>query len=96
VSDGLVDADVIAELLAVPATWVQEHARAGNIPHYKLGRYTRFRVSEVLDWLDECRNAGRATALRIYHPAPRKPKPPHRANGRGRDTEGSAFDAPQS
>jgi excisionase family DNA binding protein len=96
VSEGLVDSKAIAELLGVPVTWVDEHGRAGTIPHYMLGRYRRFRVSEVLDWLAECRNAGRPVAFRKYHPAAKKTKPSRRANGRGRDTEGSAFDAPES
>lgn len=42
--DRLVDGTVIAELLGVPATWVAEHARAGTIPHYRLGRYVRYRI----------------------------------------------------
>jgi excisionase family DNA binding protein len=96
VSDGLVNADVIAELLDVPASWVREAARANAIPHYRIGRYRRFRVSEVLDWLAECRNAGRPVTFRKYHPAANQTKPPRRGNDRGRDTEGSAFDAPQS
>jgi excisionase family DNA binding protein len=66
VSERLVNADAIAELLDVPATWVREHARANTIPHYKLGRYVRFRVDEVLAWLEECRAGGRPVALRRY------------------------------
>jgi excisionase family DNA binding protein len=62
----LVDANVIAELLAVPVTWVLEHARSETIPHYRLGRYVRFRVSEVLAWVEECRAGGRVTAFRRY------------------------------
>ena len=65
--DPLVTAEVIAELLAVPVTWVREHARAGTIPHYQLGRYVRFRVSEVLAWVEECRAGGRVTRLRRYN-----------------------------
>jgi excisionase family DNA binding protein len=75
VSEGLVDSKAIAELLGVPVTWVDEHGRAGTIPHYMLGRYRRFRVSEVLDWLAECRNAGRLVALRRYHPVPKTKAP---------------------
>lgn len=61
------DADAIAELLDVPATWVREHARANTIPHYQLGRYVRFRVDEVLVWLEECRSGGRPVRLRRYN-----------------------------
>ena len=58
-TDRLVSADSIAELLGVPATWVRDHARAGTIPHYRHGRYVRFREDEVLAWVDECRAGGR-------------------------------------
>jgi excisionase family DNA binding protein len=81
-SEPLVDATVIAELLSVPETWVLERARAGTIPHYRLGRYVRFRVSEVLAWVEECRAGGRVAELRRYHPDPQKPSPPRRANDR--------------
>jgi excisionase family DNA binding protein len=64
VSERLVNADAIAELLDVPPTWVREHARAGTIPHYRLGRYVRFREAEVLAWLADCRAGGRVTKLR--------------------------------
>jgi excisionase family DNA binding protein len=64
-----VDADVIAELLDVPATWVREQARAGTIPHYRLGRYVRFDVEEVFAWLAACREAGRPARLRRYNGA---------------------------
>jgi excisionase family DNA binding protein len=66
VSDRLQTAKEIAEFLSVPESWVQEQARAGNIPHYRLGRYVRFRVEEILAWLDECRTAGRPARLRRY------------------------------
>jgi excisionase family DNA binding protein len=65
-TEPLVDATVIADLLAVPVTWVREQARAGTIPHYCLGRYKRFRVSEVLAWVEECRAGGRIAAFRGY------------------------------
>jgi excisionase family DNA binding protein len=48
----------VAELLNVPKGWPLEQARAGNIPHLKLGRYTRFRREAVLAWLDEVERGG--------------------------------------
>jgi excisionase family DNA binding protein len=73
VSERLRDADYIAELLDVPATWVREHARAGTIPHYRLGRYVRFRESEVLAWVDESlRAGGRPVQFRRYDPRTNK------------------------
>lgn len=61
-------AEEIAELLAVPVSWVREHTRAGNVPHYYFGRYPRYRESEVREWAETCHVAGRAVHLRRYHP----------------------------
>jgi hypothetical protein len=40
----LVDAEDAAKLLGVPATWLMNQARAGRIPHQKLGHYVRFDI----------------------------------------------------
>ena len=41
----------IADLLAVPVSWVYSHTGAsGDMPHIKVGRYTRFSVGEVMKW----------------------------------------------
>lgn len=46
----LVDAAVAAELLGVPRSWVLAQARAGRIPHVRLGRYVRFEPEELAAW----------------------------------------------
>lgn len=38
----LLTADEVAELLAVPRSWVYGETRAGRLPHVKLGRYYRY------------------------------------------------------
>jgi hypothetical protein len=43
----LVDADGLAKHLLLPLSWVEAAARAGSIPCYRAGRWTRFRASEV-------------------------------------------------
>ena len=43
----LLDADQAGTQLGVTARWVEDSARAGIIPHHKLGRFLRFRVSEI-------------------------------------------------
>jgi excisionase family DNA binding protein len=68
--DRLRTAEEIAELLAVPISWVREHTRSGAIPHVELGRYKRYRLEDVLAWLDELAG-GRGPRMRRYHPAPR-------------------------
>jgi len=45
----------VARLLGVPASWIYERTARGDIPHYRLGRYVRLRVSEVEQWLGEQR-----------------------------------------
>jgi hypothetical protein len=42
----------VGELLGVPASWVYEQSRAGRIPTVSLGRYRRYRLEAILDWLD--------------------------------------------
>lgn len=46
----LVDAAEAGRLLSVPASWVLAEARAGRIPHVRLGRYVRFSAQELEDW----------------------------------------------
>jgi excisionase family DNA binding protein len=43
--DRLLTADELAELLGMKTEWVWAQARAGRIPHVRLGRYRRFRES---------------------------------------------------
>lgn len=54
-SERLLTAAEIAELLAVPVSWVREQSRTGDIPHVRLGRYVRFDEQAVIDWLTEQR-----------------------------------------
>jgi excisionase family DNA binding protein len=55
----LLSATEVAELLAVPVTWVREATRAGLLPHVRLGRYARYERDQVLDWVTQQRS-GRA------------------------------------
>jgi excisionase family DNA binding protein len=63
-SGKLLDAGQVAELLNVPKSWVLESARSGAIPCVRLGRYVRFSESDVLSWLEQCKQPGRPIALR--------------------------------
>jgi excisionase family DNA binding protein len=60
VTDRLLDAAEVAELLNVPKSWPLEQARAGRIPHVRLGRYVRFRESAIVAWVEELEEAGSA------------------------------------
>jgi excisionase family DNA binding protein len=43
----LLRAGELAERLGVPESWVRTEERAGQIPSVRLGRYVRFRLSDV-------------------------------------------------
>jgi excisionase family DNA binding protein len=64
VTDRLLTAAELAELLNVPVTWVRESTRSGAIPHIELGRYRRYDLAAVLAWLEECKHPGRPITLR--------------------------------
>jgi excisionase family DNA binding protein len=63
-SDRLLNAGEVAELLSVPKTWVLESARSGALPCVRLGRYVRFDEADVRAWLDSCKQPGRPVTLR--------------------------------
>jgi excisionase family DNA binding protein len=67
VNERLLTAAEAAELLAVPESWVREHTRSGAIPHLELGRYKRYRLDDVLAWLDDLA-ATDGPRFRRYHP----------------------------
>ena len=52
-SDRLLTAADVAELLSVPVSWVREHTRSGRIPHVQLGHYVRYRHETVVSWVAE-------------------------------------------
>lgn len=63
---GLRDADVlltvkeVAEILRVPVSWVYERTRRRGfemLPYLKVGKYLRFRLSEVQKYLEKLRHA---------------------------------------
>jgi excisionase family DNA binding protein len=67
--DRLLEAAEVAELLAVPVSWVRAETRAGRLPHVKLGRYRRYSWPAITSWLAEQSGGGAAMAK------PRKHRP---------------------
>lgn len=67
--DRLLTADEIAERLGMKTEWVCAEARAGRIPHVRLGRYRRFRESAVDAWLQDLETGGSG------RPATPQPRP---------------------
>ena len=64
----LVDAAAVAEQLGVPVSWVREHTRSGAIPHVPVGRYKRYDLDDVADWIAACKQPGRPIAFRNERP----------------------------
>ena len=58
VTGRLLTAEEIAEQLGVPKGWPLEQARAGNIPHVRLGRYVRFDEDDVTAWVESLKTGG--------------------------------------
>ena len=55
----------VAELLRLPVSWVYARTRERSrnvLPHFKLGKYIRFKKSEVLAWLDRNSVGGKSNA----------------------------------
>jgi excisionase family DNA binding protein len=69
VSDRLVDSKIVAAELGVPKTWVEAQARAGVLPSVCLGRYRRFDMDEVHDWVKSLKAGGGGPAYRRHRPS---------------------------
>lgn len=56
----LMDVAETARLLHVPVSWVYDRTRRrgrDRIPHIKLGKYLRFEITSVREWLNAQRAA---------------------------------------
>ena len=63
-SERLLVAKEVAELLAVPESWVREATRDGRLPYIALGRYRRYSREAIEAWLQEQRR-GAQTPRRL-------------------------------
>jgi len=48
----------LAAYLGVSVSWVYAQAEAGRLPGYKLGKYWRFKQSEIEEWLKQHKRGG--------------------------------------
>jgi excisionase family DNA binding protein len=53
----------LAQLTGLPVSWVYSKVAAQEIPHLRLGKYRRFRLSEVQAWLEAQHCGPRPKAL---------------------------------
>lgn len=63
-SERLLTAAEVADLLAVPLSWVREATRDGRLPHLKLGRYRRYQAHAIHAWLAQQEQGGLAGSRR--------------------------------
>lgn len=57
-SERLLTAQQVADLLAVPLSWVREATRDGRLPHLRLGRYRRYQAAAIEAWLAQQEQGG--------------------------------------
>lgn len=50
-NQNLIGLKEMAKKLDVPLSWLYSRTRTNEIPHYKVGKYRKFDISEVFDWL---------------------------------------------
>jgi len=51
--EALLTVPELAQALRVPPSWVYDKTRKNTIPHLKVGKYRRFKISEVLAYLEK-------------------------------------------
>jgi excisionase family DNA binding protein len=57
----LIGVKELAEILGVPMSWVYARTREtgkGTIPRVRVGKYVKFKIDEVMDWLKKKYEAG--------------------------------------
>lgn len=68
--DRLLTAEELAERLGVKTQWVWAQARAGRIPHVRLGRYRRFRESAIEAWVCSLESSSTSLVDTVPQPVP--------------------------
>ena len=61
----LIDAKAASSLLGVPYTWLLAQARAGTIPHHRLGHYVRFNPDDLEGWLRDTKIEPHSVGRRV-------------------------------
>ncbi len=55
-TQNLIGVNELAERLSIPPSWIYARTRlkdADQIPHIRCGKYVRFKIDEVMDWLEK-------------------------------------------
>ncbi len=81
-ASALIDADAVAEQLAMSPRWVLAEARSGRLSHYIIGRRVRFDPAAIAKWIDDHHHPATDDRRVSYPIAPVKPA--RHAGSRGR------------
>ncbi len=57
--DRLLTPEQISDLLGVKLSTIYQWTHIGYIPHFKLGRFVRFREKDVIHWMESKKVNGR-------------------------------------
>jgi len=57
----LLSTQEVADLLGVKLSTIYQWTHQGFIPHVKLGKFVRFKESEIAKWIEKREVAGRTT-----------------------------------
>jgi excisionase family DNA binding protein len=49
----ILDVNGLASYLKVNKSWVYERTHLNEMPHYKIGKFTRFKKKDIDKWLEE-------------------------------------------
>ena len=61
----LMDVRELSKALKVPISWLYQRTRLGAIPCIRIGKYVRFDLQEVMDFLRHSERDGKAAAGRV-------------------------------
>lgn len=68
-TEGLLSIEELSNYLSIKSKTLYAKVESGQIPHYKIGRLVRFKVSEIEAWLEGSRSAGKGAPCRIRRPS---------------------------
>jgi len=50
--DTILDKETLSQYLGVPHWWIYKQVSLKNIPHFKTGKYLKFKKSKIDKWID--------------------------------------------
>lgn len=56
----MVDVKKLEEIYGNPRTWWYQAAESGRVPSYRIGKYRKFRLSEIETWMEAQRQGPRS------------------------------------